>query len=308
MKRVLTALVLIPLVLLAVFKAPSWLFTLLVGVVALLALKEYLDLVEAYGVKPIRWLSYTLVIVLFVAEAWSTSFIYFFPGYVGPYFTLPFYERVSALVIRSLIAIWPFLFLAVAMRQSNLAKAFPVAVMSGFGVFYIGFALLTVAWLQSINWYPLIFTFFAVWAGDIVAMYTGKAIGRHKMSPRISPNKTWEGAVGSVVGSVLACWALTHFAPAINHAAGIQHAYTAYTRVDTSYNVIGLLHGPMIFIAAILLNIAAQLGDLVESLIKRGANVKDSGTLLPGHGGILDRIDALLFAAPVALILFEFVR
>jgi phosphatidate cytidylyltransferase len=194
------------------------------------------------------------------------------------------------------------------MRQGDLRQAFPSAALSAFGIFYIGIAMLTVTFLQRNSWYQLIFTFFAVWAGDIVAMYTGKAIGRHKMSPRISPNKTWEGAAGSIFGSIVACWALTHFAPSINHFLGIQHGVTSYGPIDTSYDVAGLLHGLELFLAAILLNIAAQLGDLVESLIKRGANVKDSGTMLPGHGGILDRIDALLFAAPVALILFEFIR
>ncbi|HEY3929361.1 MAG TPA: phosphatidate cytidylyltransferase [Candidatus Koribacter sp.] len=297
MKRVLTALVLIPLVLFAVFKAPSWLFTLLVGAVALLALKEYLDLVEAYGVKSIRWLSYALVILIFAAQIWNTAYIFFFDAVVGPYYSLPFYERISSLAMRGIAALWPFLFLSVAMRTDDLSKAFPSAGMSGMSIFYIGYSMLTVAMLQSAGWYALIFTFFAVWAGDIVAMYTGKAIGKHKMSPRISPNKTWEGAIGSVVGSVLACCLLAYFAPRI--AASVKGWTNAQPLVAAL---------PKVIIFAILLNIAAQLGDLVESLIKRGANVKDSGTMLPGHGGILDRIDALLFAAPVALILFEFVH
>jgi phosphatidate cytidylyltransferase len=298
MKRILTALVLIPLVLLAVFKAPSWLFTLLVGAVAMLALKEYLDLVEAYGVKPIRWLSYAYVSASFVCFAYSFWF-----AWVSPFSTI--------FLFSTFLALWPFLFLVVSMRSPELSQAFPAAAWSGFGLSYVGIAMLTVAFLKASGWYPLIFTFFAVWAGDIVAMYTGKAIGKHKMAPRISPNKTWEGAVGSVVGSVAACWALTYFAPAINHALHLESGVTYYTPLDPvelSQFVPGLLHGWRIVLAAILLNIAAQLGDLVESLIKRGANVKDSGTMLPGHGGILDRIDALLFAAPVALILFEFVR
>ncbi len=300
MKRILTALVLIPLVLLAVFKAPSWLFTLLVGAVALLALKEYLDLVEAYGVKPIRWLSYVCASIPFLIAASMSSYIF--------YTQRPQIKGSIAAVIAVLLVSWPFLFLVAAMRREELKTAFPSAAMSGFGPFYIAIPMLAVAWLQQTSWYPLIFTFFAVWAGDIVAMYTGKTIGKHKMSPRISPNKTWEGAIGSIVGSIVACWALTHFAPSINHFLGIQHGVTSYGPIDTSYDVTGLLYGLRLFFAAILLNIAAQLGDLVESLIKRGANVKDSGTMLPGHGGILDRIDALLFAAPVALILFEFIR
>jgi phosphatidate cytidylyltransferase len=299
MKRILTALVLIPLVLLAVFKAPSWLFTLLVGAVALLALKEYLDLVEAYGVKPIRWLSYAYVSASFVCFAYSFWF-----AWVSPFSTI--------FLFSTFLALWPFLFLVVSMRSPELSQAFPAAAWSGFGLSYVGIAMLTVAFLKASGWYPLIFTFFAVWAGDIVAMYTGKAIGRHKMSPRVSPNKTWEGAIGSVVGSVAACWVLSYFAPNINRALHLERAVTFYTSLTNSdaisRYVPGLLHGGKIVVAAILLNIAAQLGDLVESLIKRGANVKDSGNMLPGHGGILDRIDALLFAAPVALILFEFVR
>jgi phosphatidate cytidylyltransferase len=289
MKRVLTALVLIPLVLLAVFKAPSWLFTLLVGAVALMALKEYLDLVEAYGVKPIRWLTYGYVAAAFgLASSLSTQFFSDLgnaPLLIGLF-----------LALGSLVLVWAFVFLVVAMEADDLSKAFPSAATSGFGVFYVGLGMLAVARVNYLGWYPLIFTFFAVWAGDIVAMYTGKAIGRHKMSPRISPNKTWEGAIGSMAGSVLACWLFTHFSPRVE--AVVYHAS----------NGMGPHRAAEVILFAILLNLAAQLGDLVESLIKRGANVKDSGTMLPGHGGILDRIDALLFAAPVALVLFEFVR
>jgi phosphatidate cytidylyltransferase len=181
------------------------------------------------------------------------------------------------------------------MRRSDLSTSFPASSSSMFGMYYVGATMSCLPLLQRKGWFPVIFTFFAVWAGDIVAMYTGKTIGKHKMSPRISPNKTWEGAIGSVVGSLGACWLLAHFAPRINVAV---HGSKPLVTQNLWFVIVG----------AILLNIAAQLGDLVESLIKRGANVKDSGTMLPGHGGILDRIDALLFAAPVALVLFEFVR
>ena len=301
MKRVLTALVLIPFVLLAVFKAPSWLFTLLVGAVALLALKEYLDLVEAYGVKPVRWLSYMYVLLGFGFVAFSLN------EHLG--FQAPLASDVAlACVLGGGLLMWPFVFLMANMRSQDLKQAYPGAALSPFGIFYIAIPMIAVASLQRMGWFPLIFAFFSVWAGDIVAMYTGKAIGKHKMAPRISPNKTWEGAVGSVAGSVIACWVLTCFAPAMNHSIVYDGKPCYVANFDCSRVVAGMLHGPAIFVFAILLNIAAQLGDLVESLIKRGANVKDSGTMLPGHGGILDRIDALLFAAPVALVLFEFVR
>ena len=302
MKRVLTALVLIPLVLLAVFKAPNWLFTLLVGVVALLALKEYLDLVEAYGVKPIRWLTAVVVACEFAFIVWFSLTNASIAAWI-PFVTI---------ALLAILFLAPFFFLIAAMRQAELSKAFPSAAMSFFAFVYISTPMACVAVLQAVGWYPLIFTFFAVWAGDIVAMYTGKAIGRYKMSPRVSPNKTWEGAIGSIVGSVVACWLLTHYAVRIDHLLYKEslpvHMSAFITGSDMSGRLVGLPRAMMVILAAVLLNIAAQLGDLVESLIKRGANVKDSGTMLPGHGGILDRIDALLFAAPVALILFVLLR
>lgn len=294
MKRVLTALVLIPLVLLAVFKAPSWLFTLLVGAVALLALKEYLDLVEGYGFKPLRWLTYTMVTFEFMFLLWLNTGQQLSP-------TPSHFAAKIGISLAIAVLLSPFLFLSFAMRQQKIEGAFPAASMCWFGLVYVGTSMVCVAILQA-PWFYIIFTFFAVWAGDIVAMYTGKAIGKHKMSPRVSPNKTWEGAVGSVVGSVLACGLLAYFAPAIDRATHADVINT-FQRDHAAELRLGF-----VVPAAIVLNIAAQLGDLVESLIKRGANVKDSGTMLPGHGGILDRIDALLFAAPVALILFEFLR
>jgi phosphatidate cytidylyltransferase len=112
------------------------------------------------------------------------------------------------------------------------------------------------------------------WAGDIGAFYVGRKFGRHKMAPRVSPKKSWEGAAASVVTAVVLAGAyLLRFIPGISVASAI--AVTAAA------------------------NVAGQLGDLAESAMKRGANVKDSGTMLPGHGGFLDRVDSTLFALPV---------
>ena len=124
-----------------------------------------------------------------------------------------------------------------------------------------------------------------VWAGDIAALYIGRAFGKRKLAPRLSPGKTWVGSTASIAGSMLAAGLV------------ISISNILIVRGNTILHISEPLWQSLILAA--ILNIAAQLGDLLESAIKRGAGVKDSGTMLPGHGGILDRIDALLLAAPV---------
>jgi len=123
----------------------------------------------------------------------------------------------------------------------------------------------------------------------------GRSLGRHFMSPRISPKKTWEGALASFVAS-LAVGALLY-----NYALPISSALLNAHLIEKRDGFFALEKQPLwpTLLLSAAINVAAQLGDLVESLLKRGAGVKDSGSILPGHGGMLDRIDALLFAAPV---------
>ncbi len=142
------------------------------------------------------------------------------------------------------------------------------------------------------------FLLFVVWAGDTAAYYAGRAWGRHKMAPSLSPGKTWEGAIASVVGSVVIAAALFGLATLMQEPSNsevlswLQRALPSavLSYPDEIWYWLGL---------AAMINVAGQVGDLAESALKRSAGVKDSGNLLPGHGGILDRIDALLLAAPV---------
>jgi phosphatidate cytidylyltransferase len=124
-----------------------------------------------------------------------------------------------------------------------------------------------------------------VWAGDIAAFYVGRDWGRHKLASALSPNKTWEGALGSVAGSLLVTGGLLGVAALLETWNSAKLSYP-----EDLWYWLGL---------AVVVNVAAQVGDLAESALKRSAGVKDSGSLLPGHGGVLDRIDALLLAAPV---------
>jgi phosphatidate cytidylyltransferase len=133
----------------------------------------------------------------------------------------------------------------------------------------------------------LLLLLLVVWSGDTAAFYVGKSIGRRKLAPNLSPNKTWEGTAASIAGSLVITSVLIQLA---KYLTGRGIDLLAYPGSVWSWLVL-----------AIVLNVAAQLGDLAESALKRGAGVKDSGTLLPGHGGVLDRIDALLLAAPVLL-------
>jgi phosphatidate cytidylyltransferase len=141
----------------------------------------------------------------------------------------------------------------------------------------------------------LLYLLLLVWAGDIFAYFVGKTVGRHRMSPRVSPKKTWEGAAASVIASVAIGILMFHYAPSISSAMLQAHLIERKDGIFVN-NQLSLTE---VLALSIALNVAAQMGDLVESLIKRGAGVKDSGAILPGHGGMFDRIDALLFAAPV---------
>lgn len=292
MQRLLTALVLIPVVLIAVFRAPASWFDLLVAIVAILASMEYLDIAAAYGYKPFREKTFLLLLALFAIGFWATR---------TPVPSL-------ALIASALVAYFgfaPFVYLCAGMAREDMRSVLPGAALSYFALPYIGFSLLTLVIMKSMEggWFFLLFTFCAVWIGDTAAYYVGRSMGRFKFAPAISPKKTWEGAIASILGAVIIGVVLTYFGPQIGRALARAHLLGNQDRI-----VAGLVgyHTPL-WLAALaggLINVAAQVGDLVESLMKRGAGVKDSGNLLPGHGGMLDRIDALLFASPVALLIF----
>jgi len=285
-KRVATAVVLIPLVLMLVLKAPLYALALVAGAVAVLAIAEFLKLVTPYGVQPLTLATYVFVALFFV-------FVIFASSNRTP-------EDATTAVLYGIAvaaALAPFVFLTVAMRRTDLASGYPAAAASSFA---FGYVAIPMALLVQIRQLPAgaiwtIYTLLAVWAGDIFAYFIGKSLGRHRMSPHISPKKTWEGAAASIVASVIVgtLW--------IQHAPGISSALLRAGLIERPDGMWGLEQPPLwpIILLSAVVNIAAQLGDLVESLIKRGAGVKDSGTILPGHGGMLDRIDAMLFAVPV---------
>ena len=283
-KRVLTAVFLIPIVLAIVLRAPVPVLVIFSGAVALLAIRELLKLSEGYGIRPLNLPTYIFVGILFLTMAVH-------PGTTDLLSTGSFvYFGLCAAVFA------PFLFLSIAMRGDELRAGFPAAMVSTFAVVYIALPMASLVQLRE-QWrgaFLLLYLLLVVWAGDIFAYFIGKPLGRHRMSPRVSPNKSWEGAIASVLASVAVGVLMFHFAQAISSA--LLRAHLIEKTADGIFTREAL--EPIVALSVIL-NIAAQLGDLVESLIKRGAGVKDSGAILPGHGGMFDRIDALLFAAPV---------
>lgn len=147
------------------------------------------------------------------------------------------------------------------------------AVRVFWGAAYVGSAVLAFAWLRTDETYGLIALIWLlgiVWATDICAYFAGRAIGGPKMAPRLSPNKTWAGLIGGVLGAIV---------------VGVATAIW----IDTNAISLGLVSGALALLS--------QAGDVTESSLKRRAGVKDSGALIPGHGGILDRVDGLMFAA-----------
>ncbi len=273
LKRTLTALLLIPPVVYLIGWSPQWLFLLSVATAVVLALREYFALCRAMGYQVFPWIGYVagaaLCVVRAVPEHWSD------------------FARTLMLVVLLLLLI-PTL----ALRRSVDLKDYLAATsVTIFGILYIGLSLSCLLpmrfgfrpigmlsgdtapmWDLTRGSVLVLFLFLVIWAGDICAYLVGRSMGRIPFFARISPRKTWEGALAGLAGSLLGAWAFAHWFFETDVKTGIMFA--AWIAV------------------------AGQVGDLVESAIKRGANQKDSGTLLPGHGGFLDRIDSLLFAAP----------
>jgi phosphatidate cytidylyltransferase len=289
MKRVATAVVLIPLVIIILLKAPYVVFVSVVFIVAMLAAREYLQLSVAANLSPLIPASFVLLILYIISRASAGVTLSW-----GPWrHTSTWASTVSSLA--------PLVLLIVAMFSRELPRVVASAGSSFLVIPYIGMTLSDLFFIRRQNGGALLIFFFflIIWIGDASAYYVGRSFGSHKFAPTISPNKSWEGSAASFIGSVVTGLLLFHFVEPISNAMVWLHLIGSQTvlSVDSGFHTPPSWTNTLAFAAAT--NVAAQLGDLLESAIKRGAAVKDSGALLPGHGGILDRIDALLLALPV---------
>ena len=164
------------------------------------------------------------------------------------------------------------------LRRAQEEKAFIGWAWTVAGILYLGWLLSHLVALRDLdggrNWVFL--ALFVTFASDTMAFITGRTLGRHRLAPNISPGKTWEGTIGGVLGAIFA-----------------SLFFTLPTPLHTDLNWIQAV------LLGLLISIFGQLGDLVESLFKRNMGVKDSGKLIPGHGGVLDRMDSVVFAGIV---------
>jgi phosphatidate cytidylyltransferase len=263
LRRELAAAVAIPIVLAILFLLPPIAFHLLVAAIGLAALAEFYRIAEKTGLPVAKTVGFAASAAILLGAAVVLSG----PGRAGSGRMGMAAAFLLALVLLACIA--P-LFSGVEVRASLGGASATV-----FGVLSIALPATAMDYLRAVSPRAVLFLFLIVWGCDSFAYYTGRAFGRHKLAPRVSPNKTWEGTIGGLIGAALvgaaggSWWLVPELGPGWGAFAGVAASS------------------------------AGQLGDLVESLWKRGAGVKDSGRFLPGHGGFYDRIDSLLFAAPV---------
>jgi phosphatidate cytidylyltransferase len=255
--RVITAAVLLPVLWVAIKMAPPPVFSVLALTFIGAACWECYRMVQRDGIRPFAWLG----VAAGLAVVWS--FLGFQPRYGAE---LPL---VWLTVLTLVLAMW---------KGSSPNQMLQTTVVTLFPALFVGLGL---AYLVGLRGMPgndgedlLMLLFVCVIFADTAAFIFGKAFGKHAMAPVISPNKSWEGALAGVAGSVL--------------AALIAHFWF--------YQRLALPHALLL---GAVLGMAAILGDLAESMVKRSAGVKDSSNLLPGHGGVLDRMDSLLFAGPL---------
>ena len=278
--RVLTAAILIPVVVALVWWGPPWLLAAIAAVIAILALAEFFTLGDRVGLRAFRKWTMACTAGLFYAqysagavEIRSVSFdIALVRRNVGV--SLP----LDALL---LIFIFGAVSIGLATRRP-LQEVLAAMAVSSAGLLFIALPfsyLVRIELIERFGRELVLFTLVLIWAGDMLAYFVGRFLGRVPMAPVLSPKKTWEGAFANLVASLL-----------------VGFLFARWMGVE----ILGML------VIAALANIAGQMGDLIESAYKRGAAVKDSGGLLPGHGGVFDRVDSLILGAPVVWALYSY--
>ncbi|MBL7165239.1 MAG: phosphatidate cytidylyltransferase [Dehalococcoidales bacterium] len=270
-KRVITTLVIIPLPVAAIWFGEPW-FTALMAVVAVLGVMEFYRLAVASRASPLACIGVVLTLLFIVSR--NPNLLSFLAPRFDPGLLIP-------LLLMLAIAL-PMLWLLIRPRTGT---AFVNWAWTLGGILYVGWLLSHLVSLRGMtdgmNWVFLVILANA--ASDTTAFFIGRSFGRHRLAPRISPNKTWEGALAGVVGAMV--FSLLFTAPRL------------FAATNPLY-VEGFIYWQALSLG-LLVSVFGQLGDLAESLLKRHAGVKDSGGLLPGHGGILDRMDSIIFAGIV---------
>jgi phosphatidate cytidylyltransferase len=275
-KRVATAAVLIPFVVGIVLWGSTAIVSLCIAFVTLLALFEYFALGEAIGHRAYRfWTASCALILVYVQWRAASVATYALSGGLTAYRNTewfaggrPSIEEALFLFVLGIAAITLF-------TKRPLVEALPAAGISSSGLVLVAFPLsfaIRIHGLGTQGPVLLLFAMVIIWVGDTAAYFVGRSIGKYKLAPHLSPKKTWEGTVASFLGSL-----------------GVALIFASFMTVPLRH---------LLAMAAVG-NVAGQVGDLLESAYKRSAGIKDSGSLLPGHGGVLDRIDALILAIPV---------
>ena len=252
----------------------QWSFGILLAALLVVGLSEFYTLAEKQGSKPQRIVGLVAGLVLF---ALNFAFISDDIQILGSA------RQAFACGMALLLLLLPAMFICeLYRRRENPAANIGITFM---GVVYVALPFSLMCYIPIIGseaWSPwvMIFYVFIIWANDVFAYLVGMSIGRHRLFERLSPKKSWEGFFGGIVGAV---------AMGLVAARVLEGGYAAWA---------GL---------ALVAAVSGVLGDLVESMFKRAAGVKDSGTLIPGHGGVLDRFDAMLLSAPFVFVYMLFV-
>src|SRR5947207_11495855 len=275
-KRVATAALLIPFAVGLALWSSTAVLALALALVVMIALLEYFSLGDAIGHRAYRYWTVTCAWMLICAQ-WSAAIApdYGLPRgltiHGGPYSLFEIFPTVPGVLFLFVLGV------AVLTLRSKgpLVEALPAAGISASGLILISFPLSYALRLHGLRVQGrplLLFALVITWVGDSAAYFVGRSIGKHALAPRLSPKKTWEGTVASFLGSLIVAVIFVRFMTvSLPHLLGM----------------------------AAVGNVAGQVGDLLESAYKRSSGIKDSGSLLPGHGGVLDRIDALILAIPV---------
>jgi phosphatidate cytidylyltransferase len=258
LKRLISAVCIIPPLALIVRFASPLQFLALIIFIAGLALLEFYHMLSVKGFPCWGWLGVTCGIALPVA--FYLDHVFHAEGMINQ-------AIISAIVV--------LLFMVGLFGRQDREIAAQGIAFTLLGIFYVSWLLSYVLLLRLLidGYFYIFYIFGVVWLGDAAALVVGTLMGQHKLAPSISPHKTIEGAIGGLLGSLCGAilgglWLIHHFSLSQCLATGC------------------------------MLAVLGQLGDFSESLLKRGAGVKDSGVLIPGHGGILDKVDGILFGAP----------